>query len=232
MSGQIGYEAYRAHTGGVSLATGQSLPEWQHLKPEIQAAWDAAGTALRADLEVAQKRIAKLEAERDSLAAVVATAESDRASLYKICRDAIRALGGVAEYGVSIDFLANLPTEITAQIAKLTTERDSLAAALEVAKQDAFETWRHDQGADDSLEAYEYFLREAEYPLADAFFGPHASVLAARDRHVREQVIDALLEQFPETPIGDNFSLFRSMERKRFRAALRAAKEAKEKKDE
>jgi hypothetical protein len=175
MSGQIGYEAYRAHTGGVSLATGQSIPEWQHLKPEIQAAWDAAGTALRADLEVAQKRIADLEAERDSL-----------------------------------------------------------AAALEVAKQDAFETWRHDQGADDSLEAYEYFLREAEYPLADAFFGPHASVLAARDRHVREQVIDALLAEVAgrEHPIPEYDPWCRggahgiNHERARLRAILLAAKEA------
>jgi hypothetical protein len=45
--GQIGYEAYRAHTGGISLASGQPIPDWSALKPEIQAAWDAAGEEIR-----------------------------------------------------------------------------------------------------------------------------------------------------------------------------------------
>ena len=44
--GQVGYEAYRAHTGGVSLASGQPIPEWDQLKAEIQAAWEAAGDAV------------------------------------------------------------------------------------------------------------------------------------------------------------------------------------------
>ena len=33
---QLAYEAYRAHTGGISLASGQPIPEWNALKPEIQ----------------------------------------------------------------------------------------------------------------------------------------------------------------------------------------------------
>lgn len=41
--GQIGYEAYRAHTGGVSLATGAPIPEWDALPQAIKAAWEAAG---------------------------------------------------------------------------------------------------------------------------------------------------------------------------------------------
>jgi hypothetical protein len=43
---QLAYEAYRAHTGGVSLATGQPIPEWDALKPEIRAAWRTSTEAV------------------------------------------------------------------------------------------------------------------------------------------------------------------------------------------
>ena len=33
------YEAYANHTGWKSLATGQPLPQWEALSPEIQKAW-------------------------------------------------------------------------------------------------------------------------------------------------------------------------------------------------
>lgn len=39
---QLAYEAYRAHTGGISLASGQPIPAWAQLKPEIQEAWRAS----------------------------------------------------------------------------------------------------------------------------------------------------------------------------------------------
>lgn len=41
------YEGYRAHTGGISLATGQSIPEWDHLPDAIRDAWCAAVVAVR-----------------------------------------------------------------------------------------------------------------------------------------------------------------------------------------
>lgn len=44
---RIAYDAYRAHTGGVSLATGQPIPEWPQLRPEIQAAWQASAEAVK-----------------------------------------------------------------------------------------------------------------------------------------------------------------------------------------
>jgi hypothetical protein len=44
--GQIGYEAYCAHTKGKSLITGSKLPEWDALMPHIREAWDAAGAAI------------------------------------------------------------------------------------------------------------------------------------------------------------------------------------------
>jgi hypothetical protein len=43
---QLAYEAYRAHTGGISLASGQPIPEWSQLKPEIQDAWDSSTAAV------------------------------------------------------------------------------------------------------------------------------------------------------------------------------------------
>ena len=42
MPGQIAYEAYRNHTGGISLITKQSIPQWSELSPLIQTAWEAA----------------------------------------------------------------------------------------------------------------------------------------------------------------------------------------------
>lgn len=47
---EIAYEAYRAHTGGVSLASGQPIPEAHDLRPDIQDAWRASAAALRAAL--------------------------------------------------------------------------------------------------------------------------------------------------------------------------------------
>lgn len=43
---ELAYEAYRAHTGGISLASGQPIPEWTALRPEIQAAWDTSTAAV------------------------------------------------------------------------------------------------------------------------------------------------------------------------------------------
>lgn len=44
--GQIAYEAYRRHTNGVSLATGDNIPPWDLLPVEIKDAWVAAGRAV------------------------------------------------------------------------------------------------------------------------------------------------------------------------------------------
>lgn len=40
--GQEGYEAYRLAAGGVSLATGQKLPDWHGLSEDIRSAWTYA----------------------------------------------------------------------------------------------------------------------------------------------------------------------------------------------
>lgn len=45
--GQMAYEAYRAHTGGISLASGQPIPNWAALKPAIRAAWETSAEAVR-----------------------------------------------------------------------------------------------------------------------------------------------------------------------------------------
>ncbi len=44
---RIAYDAYRDHTGGVSLPTGQPIPQWPQLRPEIQAAWQASADAVK-----------------------------------------------------------------------------------------------------------------------------------------------------------------------------------------
>jgi hypothetical protein len=43
--GQVAYEAYCTHTGWKSLATGSPLPPWEHVKPEMHEAWEAAALA-------------------------------------------------------------------------------------------------------------------------------------------------------------------------------------------
>lgn len=41
--GEIGYTAYRDQAGGVSLVSGQPIPEWGSLPDPIREAWFAAG---------------------------------------------------------------------------------------------------------------------------------------------------------------------------------------------
>lgn len=48
---QVAYDGYREHTGGRSLATGQPIPTWEDLKPEIQQAWAASTRAVVAALQ-------------------------------------------------------------------------------------------------------------------------------------------------------------------------------------
>lgn len=45
--GAIAYEAYSREAGGVSLATGDALPEWTDVPTDIRAAWRAAAEAVR-----------------------------------------------------------------------------------------------------------------------------------------------------------------------------------------
>lgn len=56
----IAYEAYRAHTGGISLATGHTIPEWHELREDIQLAWYQAALAVENQVlaDSAARRIA------------------------------------------------------------------------------------------------------------------------------------------------------------------------------
>lgn len=47
---KIAYDAYVKKAGGVSLITGDKLPEFEALKSEIQEAWVAAARAVEYDL--------------------------------------------------------------------------------------------------------------------------------------------------------------------------------------
>jgi len=55
------YEGYRAHTGGKSLATGQTIPEWDELRNEIKDAWLASVAAVQETL-CDELRIAVMDA--------------------------------------------------------------------------------------------------------------------------------------------------------------------------
>lgn len=44
--GEIGYEAYRAHSGGKSLVSGQEIPTFDKLSQPIKDAWEAAANAV------------------------------------------------------------------------------------------------------------------------------------------------------------------------------------------
>lgn len=48
--GQIAYEAYFDHSKGKSLISGAPLPVWEKQFAPIQAAWEAAATAVTAEL--------------------------------------------------------------------------------------------------------------------------------------------------------------------------------------
>jgi len=43
---KVAYDAYCTSTGGVSLISGDKLPEFDKLKDEIKAAWAAAALAV------------------------------------------------------------------------------------------------------------------------------------------------------------------------------------------
>ncbi len=48
--GKIAYTAYRAHSQGKSLVSGADIPEWEHLKVDIQIAWEKAAKAVVAEV--------------------------------------------------------------------------------------------------------------------------------------------------------------------------------------
>jgi len=57
----IAYEAYRNHTSGKSLVTGQTIPEWHELREDIQLAWMAAADAV--EMEIAKRAVVSKIAE-------------------------------------------------------------------------------------------------------------------------------------------------------------------------
>lgn len=60
------YGAYRAHTGGKSLATGQEIPTWENLAPVIQEAWKASAKWVLAEWREDQQHRAWEASERES----------------------------------------------------------------------------------------------------------------------------------------------------------------------
>ena len=48
--GRCAYDAYCKSAGGRSLATGDPLPHWTRLPDDIQAAWENAAAAVKAEV--------------------------------------------------------------------------------------------------------------------------------------------------------------------------------------
>lgn len=46
--GKVAYEGYRVSSGGRSLVSGVTLPEWTDLTPEIREAWTSAADSVLA----------------------------------------------------------------------------------------------------------------------------------------------------------------------------------------
>ena len=44
--GQVAYEAYSERADGMSLVSGEQLPDWDDLSPVIAEAWEAAAAAV------------------------------------------------------------------------------------------------------------------------------------------------------------------------------------------
>lgn len=50
-TGQVAYEGYKHRSRGVSLVSGDDLPEWGDLPDEIRQAWQASADAVERELE-------------------------------------------------------------------------------------------------------------------------------------------------------------------------------------
>ena len=46
-AGRVAYDAYRDAAGGRSLVTGDPLPSFEQLPPQIRAAWEVAAQAVK-----------------------------------------------------------------------------------------------------------------------------------------------------------------------------------------
>lgn len=50
-TGQVAYEGYKHRSRGVSLISGDDLPEWGDLPDDIRQAWQASADAVEHELE-------------------------------------------------------------------------------------------------------------------------------------------------------------------------------------
>ena len=60
-TGEIAYQAYCKYSKGKSLVSGDTLPTWKYLSPEIRTAWNLAGDAVAEAMGIEdQKEIKRL----------------------------------------------------------------------------------------------------------------------------------------------------------------------------
>lgn len=57
--GQVGYEAYAAHTGGKTF-DGRDMPTWEAVADRTKAAWEAAASAIAGEDEPQNRQAADM----------------------------------------------------------------------------------------------------------------------------------------------------------------------------
>jgi hypothetical protein len=55
--GQVAYEGYKTCSDGRSLVSGESLPDWWQLQPNIREAWRASADAVKMWLEMQARSV-------------------------------------------------------------------------------------------------------------------------------------------------------------------------------
>ena len=107
--GRAAYEAYRAASGGRSLVSGDPLPGWDDLRPDIRKAWDAAAIAavdhvaakvwpgLTGERDQLRDQLAEIREQLENLAAgmlmsAAATSPGPKSEVEQECAQALRAV--------------------------------------------------------------------------------------------------------------------------------------------
>jgi hypothetical protein len=106
---KIAYDAYVKQAGGVSLATGDKLPEFAELKYSIANAWAAVGIAVALDCEMQKQH---METERQYRVVAVDKLEGyDDMPGFKWFADAEAVLISQPEGTAKIQY-QNIPVEV------------------------------------------------------------------------------------------------------------------------
>ena len=137
----------------------------------------------RATEQASLLRLASSEARQLGFKVLAAhyLTEAKKAERFAALRDTIRALGGVAEHGVSVQFLLMAPQEAASVKAQLAEARKILASGKE-------NNWAVRAGSDEGGFRLLPWVGEAEHFL---------SIAAAREHALRDRALEWLRRENP-----------------------------------